>query len=216
MTGSQRLVLACIVLIILCVLSYFVVKRNENAAGVPPQSAQYVNTAYGYSFKYPAQDAIDESTPQYVSILDPQAQSDNELAEADVLVSDPSNSYAGFADFAHHQAEISCDADGPNGSVRCPTVATSSRFMSSSGLSGEEFYLTEVEVTSGATTTAQAGPFFAFDISENAPAPGNGEPRPQFTALLLRPPLAATSSAAVTALIESIVDSLKIATAAAQ
>jgi len=186
MDRTQQLLAAILFILIFGALSFFAVKRNEKlSSSQQPDLLTYASDAYGYSFEYPAGDSIEEYTPQYVTIM---GQTQMEVAEADVLIANTSSSYASFNDFVHSQAMLDCEADGPSGSVRCPDVASSEPYTSATGLSGDVLYLDEVTKENGATSTAQVGPLFVFNISANV----QGSP---YAALLIRPPLNATSSA---------------------
>jgi hypothetical protein len=48
-------------------------------------------------------------------------------------------------EFAIARAQVGCEADGPDGSVTCPSVARKQTFMNQNGLEVVEFYLNRVD-----------------------------------------------------------------------
>ena len=183
---------------------------TSSATPAKTATAHYYNTTYGYSFDYLASDTAQEYAPQYTSVGTTTAAGDFvSVANAAVALSDPSETYSNFLDFAYSQTELQCDADGPTGSVRCPSVSSTASFDTASGLSGQKFYLNQVATTlpEGTASTTVVGPFYAFDISPNAPGS-------KYAALIINAPLFSQNVNSL--IVNAVVESLQIQKIATQ
>lgn len=206
MQRQERVLALAGFLLIIAALSYVAVLHNRRigneSGGVVPDQ-QYVNTIYGFSFSYSPAYRLNELTSRDVELQD--NVSGEAIAEVSVEISE-SNSFKSFNEFAHARAELSCAAGDAQGSVSCPSISRSESFTGKNGASGEVFYLEYQLVFDGATSTREAGPYYAFNISGKPP--GN-----TYTALLVRPSSAAEESDrydAGAAAARRIVDSLQL------
>jgi hypothetical protein len=175
-------------LVVVSALSYAAVRHNgevgaKSTTTVPNQ--EYVNTSYGFSFSYPARYRLNEYTSRYVRLQN--TATGDAVAEVSVEIADK-NTFKNVDDFAHARASLTCSIAGSNGSTNCPSVSRHESFTGANGAAGEMFYLVYQSVSDSATTTREAGPFYAFDISANVP-------ESQYAAFLVYPSHAAEESA---------------------
>lgn len=180
---SRALQTAIIVIIIaaLTVFTFYLVRKNEaTGASMIPTTEIYENSIYGFSFSYPVNYQAQEYSSSYIALVDPTRPTNGDIVYVHVDTTDATTTQS-YEDFMHDRARLTCAADGPTGSQYCTDVARSDQYTTAAGLTGEVFYLTQETVMTGsATTTREAGPFFAFDISANVTG---GE----YATLLIRP-----------------------------
>ena len=204
---QQSLAIVAIV-VLLAVFAYLAVRHNQAVGRVSTDTGtlpnqQYVNTTYGFSFSYPPQYDLIEYTHQDVSLSD--SQTGKALADISVKSTDGSASFKTYDEFAVHQASLLCEEESAAGSARCPRVSRSESFTAKTSAVGTVMYLEYVVVSTDATTTREAGPFFVFNISRD-------DSGTAFQALLIRPTRFAEESPAYdagAALAHSVADSLK-------
>lgn len=165
---------------------YYAVGSNGGPRTETHVPERYVSNTYGYSFDIPAGHRIKGAVDAYVTVTDTTGAEGR--AEIQVAQSGATDDSASFAAFAHAAAALSCDADGPTGSARCTGVSRTEPFVSEAGERGEVFYLEYVftQLPGGATTTREAGPFYAFDLGQR---PGHA-----YTALIVRSTFGAEES----------------------
>ena len=202
--GGAPILTTLLIILVALLGAYVFYIRYFNApkpAEVPVQ--HYTSATYGYSFEYPSAYQAKIYTPEIVAIGNPEGDGFASLAEIVVSTAESAGSYADWSAYAEHQAEITCDADGPTASIRCPEVASSTPFTSMTGLSGEVFYLKQVwtKLPEKTTTTFFRGPYISYNISANVP-------QKPYAVLLVMPPPASESPDA--SLIEGIADSMQI------
>lgn len=170
------------VLLLLLGGTYYLVKNNEARGNTFEQPAlpSYTSSTYGFSFSYSSGTLI-EFTPRYIAIEDAALTEPNELVQIAVEEAYlPEENSIDFSAFAHARAASYCAADGPGGSLQCTRATRSEPFVALSGVQGIVFYLLMEETRDEEKTEREAGPFYAFDISAQAP----GAPR---IALFVRP-----------------------------
>lgn len=202
----QTLAIAAVVILGLCA-TYLAVRHNtavgnaSSGAGTELPDQEYESVTYGFSFSYPAGSSLNEYASRYIGVTSPE--SADTVADIHIVFADSEDSSESSMDFAHAQAALMCTSEGATDSVRCPGVAHGEQFTSSRGVVGEVFYLTYESVAEGATTTREAGPFYAYDIS-------HGGAEGPFGIVLIRPSHMAQESAAYDAgalLAQKIADS---------
>lgn len=174
--------LVILVLVLLLGGTYYVVKNNEARGNAfeEPQAPVYASETYGFSFSY-NEGTLVEFTPRYIAVEDQASPEPNELVQ--IAVEDPylpEENTEDFVAFAHRRAASYCAADGPSGSLQCTGATRSDAFLGESGARGIVFYLTMESIRGDEKTEREVGPFYAFDISAQAP----GAPR---IALFVRP-----------------------------
>ncbi|MDE2213392.1 MAG: hypothetical protein KGJ34_02585 [Patescibacteria group bacterium] len=155
-------------LIIIFLAAYAAYVERQGDTPAAQNFEEYTNTTYGFTFEYPQANTIESTSPQYVAVGEGSGSAFSAQVAVNVITSDASEHYASFEQFAFAQGELQCDADGPTGSVRCPSIASSTPFQSSTGLSGELFYLNQVTTTSTTTERSIKGPFIAYNLSKSA------------------------------------------------
>lgn len=159
------------IIVVGCAFSYLAVARNKaignESSGVDSTLPDkgYENATFGFAFSYPATDSLSELTSRDIEIVD--RTTGDSLALASILFADDEDVSSSVGEFAHTQASLTCVSRSATTSARCPKVSRSEGFTASSGVVGEVFYLTYEQRTQGATTTREAGPFYAFDISHS-------------------------------------------------
>lgn len=185
MGSNTKIAYSLVFLALLLGGTYYLVRTNE-AKGEPTDPVErtlaYANPVYGYAFEYAPGLALVEFIPEYQTIEDQSRAEPNELVHISVEELDLDDvqleEYESAEDFAKARAVNYCAADGPGGSMRCTQVTRAENFTTATGLTGEVFYLAFVHETfaSGdtpaSTTTREAGPFYAFNISTDAPGSG--------------------------------------------
>lgn len=174
-----------LVLVVLLWGAYYLVQRN-NAVGnsaVPeaPKPLSYASAQYAFSFSYPASLALEEYTPNYVSLYDETTDPRTLIVNVSVELSrEYDQASSTFAAFAEARAINYCAADGPTGSIWCTKTTRSEPFAGSSGASGTVIYLEMMKRMGTTTTMREAGPFYIFDITKNASST-------KYAALIVRP-----------------------------
>lgn len=157
------------IIVVGCSVSYLAIARNKaignESFGVDSTLPDkgYENATFGFAFSYPAEDSLSELTSRDIEIVD--RATGNSLALASIQFAEEGEKASSVRAFAHAQAALTCVSRSATTSARCPDVARSEDFTTSSGVVGEVFYLTYEQQTRDATTTREAGPFYAFDIS---------------------------------------------------
>ncbi len=176
-----RSVLAAFVaLLALAVGVYFLFARG-GAAEPAGGSAVYESEEYGYSYTYDDSLQLNVFTPEYQTLEDTATQEPNELVQIAVEHAGIMDEAESFDAYAMERAKVYCAADGPGGSLYCTRVTRSDPFTTNTGLLGVVFYLEMVHERRGeSTTTREAGPFYAFNISLDSPGSG-------YSALIIRP-----------------------------
>jgi hypothetical protein len=165
MQRHHQVLAVAAILIIAASAAYLAIQHNREVGAqtpnLPPQ--EYENTAYGFSFTYPPQYQLNEYTDRYIELQEPET--GQAIAAVEVELSDSALPAANYEDFVHASAENTCAADGPTGSIRCTGVTRSEEFTNAQGTKGEVFYLQHEAVINAATTTREAGPYYAFNIT---------------------------------------------------
>jgi hypothetical protein len=133
----------------------------------------YTNARYGYGLHYPetcglravAQGDYIDLSCQGRRLPTISAQWLDETGKAE---------RKGFSDlwreFMVERAKLSCDADGPDGTVYCKKVERENAWKTADGLRVIELYLREVRESYGPPvklTSSTVGPIYAVDISRN-------------------------------------------------
>ncbi len=131
----------------------------------------YSNAAYGFSFDYPGGIEAREVSDGLIQV------GDEPIATVRVLKANASTTYDNYNDFIHTEASTVCTSLGTTSS--CGTVTRDELYSSTSGVSGAVFYLTYSTRSGTATTTREAGPFYAFPLRR--------VPDSEYTALLIYP-----------------------------
>jgi len=137
----------------------------------PGGEKTYVSQRYGYGFHYPAEcklKAVAEGA--YVDI----SFQGQRLPTLSVQSLDETGKEARkgtpdlWREFLLDRAKVSCDADGPNGTVYCQGVEEELAWQTTTGLRVLELYLQKVEERYGEPNevrTTRVGPIYAVDIS---------------------------------------------------
>jgi hypothetical protein len=137
----------------------------------PGGEKTYISKQYGYGFHYPAEGALQEvAAGAYVDM----SFQGRRLPTLSVQSLDETGKEARkgapdlWGEFILEQAKLSCDADGPDGTVYCKGVARKNAWKTRGGLRVVELYLQQVEERYGEPdkiTTTDVGPIYAVDIS---------------------------------------------------
>lgn len=189
MGTNTKLVYSIIFLALLVGGTYYLVKQNEakgEQGSTAGEERVYLNQVYGYELVHDGALSLVEFTPEYQTLEDLSREEPNELVQIAVEEAMISDDYESFEDFAHEVSRKYCVADGPGGSMHCERVMRSESFTTATGFTGEVFYLEFIHETFASDGTAtsrtvrEAGPFYAFNISTDAPGSG-------YRALIMRP-----------------------------
>jgi hypothetical protein len=144
------------------------------ATTVRPQAGgekAYISKRYGYGFYYPAECGIKAAAEGVYIDLSFQGR---RLPTASVQSLDETGKEERkgtpdlWREFILERAKLSCDADGPDGTVYCKGVERESAWKTTNGLRILELYLQKVEEQYGQpnkVTINQVGPIYAVDIS---------------------------------------------------
>jgi hypothetical protein len=131
----------------------------------------YISKRYGYGFRYPAECALKAAAAgAYIDLFFQgrrlptlSVQSLDETGKEERKGSPDL-----WREFILERAKLSCDADGPDGTVYCTGVTQESSWKTGSGLRVLELYLQKVEERyeqPTKVTTTQVGPIYAVNIS---------------------------------------------------
>lgn|GEM_PF-985893 len=176
-----------------------------NTPPSPAASVEYSNSVYGYSFEYPDSLELHVYSPDHVAVGRETENGFDAALEAGVFLAENSDTMP-YEEFVADRARTLCAADSPRTSLRCTDLQQQMPFETQTGLTGEVFYLKHetVEPSSG-TITAESGrgPFFAFNISANAPAA-------RHAVLLIRPPTTLEPTQVDSELIRAVANTLRI------
>ncbi len=131
----------------------------------------YISKRYGYGFHYPAECGLKAAAEGGYIDLSFQgrrlpAVSVQKLDETGKEERKGSSDL--WREFMLERAKVSCDADGPDGTVYCQGVKKERTWKTLSGLRVLEVYLLRVQERYGPprqVTTIQVGPIYAVDIS---------------------------------------------------
>lgn len=131
----------------------------------------YISKRYGYGFHYPAECGLKAAAEGVYIDLSFQGR---RLPGVSVQKLDETGKEERkgspdlWREFMLERAKVSCDADGPDGTVYCKGVKKESTWKTKSGLRVLEVYLLKVQERYGPpsqVTTIQVGPIYAVDIS---------------------------------------------------
>jgi hypothetical protein len=131
----------------------------------------YISKRYGYGLHYPAEcrlKAAAEGAYIDMSFLGRRLPTASVQSLDETGKEERKGSPDLWKEFMLERAKLSCDADGPDGTVYCKGVKRESAWKTISGLRVLELYLQKVEERYGQTnrvTTTQVGPIYAVDIS---------------------------------------------------
>ena len=132
---------------------------------------QYANADHGFSLSYSADLGIVEYTPDMATIGHPIEGGIDGVADVRVMIlmGEPGES---LQDTAARELADLCAADGPSGSFSCTGVKSAMPFVTESGMTGFEIYLTGslTDIPSGNVSEVGKGPFYAFVLETGATA----------------------------------------------
>jgi len=131
----------------------------------------YVSPRYGYGLHYPAEGSLKAAAEGAYLDLSFQGRRLPGMS-VECLDETGKEERKGSPDlwreFMLERARLTCDADGPEGTVYCRAVQQKAAWKTTSGLRVLELSLLKVQETYGPprrVTTSQAGPIYAVDIS---------------------------------------------------
>lgn len=175
------------------------------AAAAASDTRSYQNQDYGFSFSYPTLYAVQEHTPEHVSIGMARTSGFESIAYVTLLLHDRDVAYASYEQFLADRTRMMCASDSPGFTMRCINIKQEQSFETAAGLPGIAFYLSEetTNIQTGTTTASGKGPFFAIDVSANAP-------EYEYAAVLVHAPIALSQEKVNAALIQDIANSLRV------
>jgi hypothetical protein len=148
----------------------WVVLAGPGPAGAGGEKV-YISKRYGYGLHYPADCGLKAAAAGVYVDLSFQGR---RLPTVSVQKLDETGKQERkgspdmWREFMLDRAKVSCDADGPDGTVYCQGVQKESTWKTKSGLRVLEVYLLKVQEQYGPprqVTTIQVGPIYAVDIS---------------------------------------------------
>jgi hypothetical protein len=153
--------------------AFFVPNTPKEEAS--PEAAQdlrmYENAAHGFSITYPATLDLLEYTPDMAAIGTQIPDGIDGVVDVRVMIvmGEPGESYEDA--LARELANL-CAADGPDSSFSCTGVARTQPFAGAQGAEGVELFLAGAltERGTGAVTTIEKGPYYAFVLDGGATA----------------------------------------------
>jgi hypothetical protein len=166
----------------------------------------YTNEMYGYSIVYPDEVEVEEYTPEVISIgTRTLAGGFDSDVDVSVARSGGEGGYEDFEAFAFERSRNFCAADGPSETIHCERIESRSLFTSTTGVLGEELYLTLVHenFSTGASSTTRFGPIYAFDMSDRVEGSA-------FTALFIYEPLPSFIDSPDSVSVRDIAESLSL------
>jgi hypothetical protein len=180
----RKVIISVAVLALLLAGTVWLVQQNAAKGELVPRdeiaARTYSNAVYGYRFDYPGDLALVEFLPEIQAIEDQSRSEPNELVQIAVEEADLDAAYNSFRAFAEARARIYCAADGLQSSLECTETTRTDSFTTGTGVKGDVFYLKIVSVRGAERSEAEAGPFYVFNMSTDAPGSG-------YRALIFRP-----------------------------
>lgn len=122
----------------------------------------YENQAYDFSIVYPEDAELSDYTDEMIMVKKGKT---NALADI-AVITDEFTDTANLEALIYAEARLRCDADGPDGSVKCGEIKVEEDFVTESGAEGRRFVLEKIVSAAGGEESYESyGPIFAFPIS---------------------------------------------------
>jgi hypothetical protein len=169
MMAARRLFGGCRLGLALAVLGYAVLGASASAGA--GEIRIYTSARYGYSLHYPAACGLKaEAQGAYVDLTYQGRRLSTITVEQldETGKAERRGSPDLWKEFMVERAKLSCDADGPDGTVYCQRVEQENTWETARGLRVIELYLRKVQVDYGPpqkSTSSAVGPIYAVDIS---------------------------------------------------
>lgn len=186
----MRKYLFFVIVVLIGASFYFAYKLNEsnsndfNEVVLDSESGnkQFDNSTFGYQLSYSEGKTLMEYSPVVASIGSGEGEEFSPEIDIQVATSNADDGYADYQNFLYKFTSNYCAADGPDESIYCTDVVSSDSFTSTSGVSGEIFYLKRIHhyFVTGEEQEGVYGPIYAFNLSANVP-------ESLYAALLIRP-----------------------------
>ncbi len=140
-------------------------------SAVAARAGIYSNEEFDFSFDCPEDYSLRKSSDIYFSVRGRDGRTVLD-GVVESLSAYPRSLYDGLKDpardFGTHRAMLRCDADGPDGSAHCPSIAYEKEFRTQNGIRAIELYLNHMQETFGEETEkteSVVGPVYILDIS---------------------------------------------------
>jgi hypothetical protein len=182
--GSKFFLIICIIGAL--AVAWFVLNRNSNLTTKPkllePTASQtivkktktYTSSVYGFSFSYPDNLDIDESSPEHISVGRKGVSIFNSLVDITLIKSSPEIQVQSFEEFVLDQSRLACSYNISSVSQLCTRIDDLVKikpFTSKTGIYGQVFYLKadEKTIATGKIVSKSRGPFYTFNTSIATP-----------------------------------------------